>query len=159
GFARACDGPRGAGRRLHHLSSSDDAGQSRHHRIFRLGDELPGIQGDGGAGVAVERAGRLSDSARSGIPCGAAHRGGGVSGAARAVPRVKYRPGATEEGKRIVPEEVAIAFTYGRTTHAVMMASPQDLEDFALGFSLSEGIIEAPADLTGLDIVRVPEGI
>ena len=47
---------RGAGRRLHDLPPSRHAGQRRHHRVFRLGDQLPGIQGDGGAGLAVERA-------------------------------------------------------------------------------------------------------
>ena len=53
--ARADHRPRRAGRRLHHLPSPDDAGQCRHHRLFRLGDQLPGIQGDGGAGLAVQR--------------------------------------------------------------------------------------------------------
>ena len=47
--------PRGAGRRLHHLPPPGHAGQRRHHRLFRLGDQLPRIQGDGGAGVAVQR--------------------------------------------------------------------------------------------------------
>ena len=50
-----------AGRRLHHLPPPGDAGQRHHHRLLRLGDQLPGIQGDGGAGIAVERAVRVAE--------------------------------------------------------------------------------------------------
>lgn len=61
--------------------------------------------------------------------------------------------------ERLIPEEVAIAFTYGRSSYAVMMATPADLEDFALGFSLSEGVIEAPSQLAALEILAQPQGI
>ena len=49
---RADHRSRRAGRRLHHLPSPGHAGQRHHHRIFRLGDQLSGIQGDGGADLA-----------------------------------------------------------------------------------------------------------
>ena len=75
------------------------------------------------------------------------------------VPRLAFRGDRAEKGERVVPEETAIAFTYGRMTHAVMMATPADLEDFAIGFSLSEGIIRAAADLSALDIVATDLGI
>ncbi len=60
--ARTGDRPRRPGRRLHHLPSSCDAGERRHDRVFRLGDQLSRIQGDGGAGDAVQRPHRMADT-------------------------------------------------------------------------------------------------
>ena len=69
------------------------------------------------------------------------------------------RSGEVSASVRSVPEESAIAFTFNGTTHAVMMATPADLEDFAVGFALTEGLIEAPAEITSLEIVSTPVGI
>ena len=73
--------------------------------------------------------------------------------------RTVWRGDTATGGDRSVATETAIALTYGRTTHAVMMATPADLEDFAVGFSLSEGIIAAPEEIVALEIVAVPDGI
>lgn len=58
-----------------------------------------------------------------------------------------------------VAEEVPVALVYNGVSHAVMMASPADLADFALGFSLSEGILQRPEQLFGLDIQVTADGI
>ena len=53
-----------------------------------------------------------------------------------------------------VADEAPVALIYNGEPHAVMMATPFDLEDFALGFSISEGVIEHPGELQGCEIVR-----
>ncbi|MDR3530846.1 MAG: formate dehydrogenase accessory sulfurtransferase FdhD [Rhodopila sp.] len=75
------------------------------------------------------------------------------------VPRVAWRGDTASHGVRVVPRETPVALTYNRTTHAVMLASPADLEDFAIGFSLSEGIIRHAGDIHALEVVEVPDGI
>lgn len=60
---------------------------------------------------------------------------------------------------RPLADEVPIALVYNGTTQAVMMASPSDLEDFALGFSLTEGIVASPDELQDLEIVHHGAGI
>jgi FdhD protein len=77
----------------------------------------------------------------------------------RTVDRRVWRGGGASEGARIVPEETAVALTYNGGTHAVMMATPQDLRDFAVGFSLSEGIVQSPDDIDSLDIIHLDDGI
>ena len=49
-------------------------------------------------------------------------------------------------------EEQGIAFRYNGFDHAVMMATPSDLEDFGFGFSLTEGVIERPSDIDAMSI-------
>ena len=56
-------------------------------------------------------------------------------------------------------EEVPVALVFNGITHAVMMASPVDLEDFALGFSFTEGLIENPSQLYGVELVHQHNGI
>ncbi len=58
-----------------------------------------------------------------------------------------------------VAEETPVALEYNGIAHAVMLASPVALEDFALGFSLSEGIIASPRELLELELEATPQGV
>jgi FdhD protein len=75
------------------------------------------------------------------------------------LPRTASRAGRLLPGRRLVPEETAVAFTYNRCSHAVMMATPADFEDFAVGLSLTEGIIDNVEDVSGLEIVSSEFGV
>jgi FdhD protein len=79
--------------------------------------------------------------------------------ASRAFPRTLFRAGARAEGAREVPEETPVALSYDGTTQAVMMATPADLEDFGLGFSLTEGIVAAPEGIERMEAIPHPKGI
>jgi FdhD protein len=72
---------------------------------------------------------------------------------------VAYKSGEAVSSTRAVPEETAIALTYDGATQAVMMATPQDLEDFAVGFSLTERIVASKEDIQSLDVVPLSEGV
>jgi FdhD protein len=82
-----------------------------------------------------------------------------MTDAAVRVRSIKVTASAVTAMERELPVEVPVALVYDGTTHAVMMASPSDLEDFAIGFSLSEGVVAAPDEIEGLEIVEHREGI
>jgi len=80
-----------------------------------------------------------------------------IKGAAQA--QVRQRRDITLAETDWLAEEVPIALVYNGISHVVMMATPNDLEAFALGFSLSEGIIDKPEEIFGMDLVPGCNGI
>jgi FdhD protein len=73
--------------------------------------------------------------------------------------RLARRAAGSTSANRMVPEETPVALSYAGTTHAVMMASPADFEDFALGFSLTEGIIDEPEEIEAIEVEDHGAGI
>lgn len=61
-------------------------------------------------------------------------------------------------GQWHIPEEAPVAFVYNRRNYAVMMATPDDLVDFAVGFSLTEEVIKTASDIQSLDILLSEKG-
>jgi FdhD protein len=70
-----------------------------------------------------------------------------------------WRGGHACPASRLVAQETAVALSYNGSTHAVMMATPADLEDFGIGFTLTEGIVERASEIESLEVVENELGI
>jgi FdhD protein len=75
------------------------------------------------------------------------------------VARQVWRDVPAPPAPRFLAEEVAVAANYDGTTHAVLMMTPDDLDDFALGFSLTEGIIRDPDEIAEFEVYTCLDGI
>lgn len=71
----------------------------------------------------------------------------------------QWHAGAFEDRSEQVVEETPVVIVYNSIPHVVMMATPIDLEDFALGFSVTEELIRSPADIEKIAIVKYGQGI
>ncbi len=78
---------------------------------------------------------------------------------ARAVRSIAFRAGGFAFGERSVPDEVAIAVSVNGTTHAVMMATPRDVEELGLGLALAERIVEHPHEIERMEVAETEAGI
>jgi FdhD protein len=72
---------------------------------------------------------------------------------------LRMRAGEVGHVDDMLVDEVPIALVYNGISHAVMMATPTHLDEFALGFSLSEGIIAVPGQCYGIEVERDAAGI
>lgn len=77
----------------------------------------------------------------------------------RGVQVTARRAGVVTRQPDWLAEEVPVALVFNGISHAVMLASPDHLEDFALGFALTEGLLSSPAELYGVEVVGVADGI
>lgn len=82
-----------------------------------------------------------------------------VRGTPRAVDGVISIGGDAAGQEWFVPAETPVAFVYNRRNYAVMLATPDDLVDYALGFSLTEGVVENTSDIQSLDIIHSDMGV
>jgi FdhD protein len=82
-----------------------------------------------------------------------------VQPGARALAVVQIIDGQAAGATRWTPDEVAVALVHDAGTTAVMMATPTDIEDLAIGFSLTEGIIESAAEIVRLEVVSAALGL
>lgn len=71
----------------------------------------------------------------------------------------QWREGKVQQRTETIVEETPVVLVYNGIPHVVMMATPTDLEDFIVGFSITEELIRTPADLSGVKIVRYGQGI
>lgn len=73
--------------------------------------------------------------------------------------KLLWRGGNPILSSRCVAEEMAVALTFGGSTNAVMMATPADLEDFGIGFALTEGIIAQADEVASIEIMESSLGV
>lgn len=82
---------------------------------------------------------------------------GGPGYVRRAVQR--WAHGRQTRVEDCLAEEVPVALSFNGQPFAVMMATPRDLEDFARGFALSEGLVRSAAQVLGIDMYEQLEGL
>lgn len=103
------------------------------------------------------KAGEPSEEVR--LPCRGAGEAATRGSAASGHSLLRWREGVLRCSSRTIAAETAVALTYNGSTHAVMMATPCDLEDFGIGFTLIEGLVDDAAEISEISIVETDLGI
>jgi FdhD protein len=75
------------------------------------------------------------------------------------VPVQRWKRGELTHTTDFVTEEVPVALVYHGVPHVVMLASPADLEDYAVGFTVSEGLVGSPAEIQSVEVEHGAESI
>lgn len=75
------------------------------------------------------------------------------------LPIARFEGESFQDGSDFVAQEVPVALIFNGISHAVMLATPSDLEDFALGFGLTEGLLISKTELFGIEQKRGEQGI
>ena len=65
---------------------------------------------------------------------------------------MRLTPDSSVSATRVLANEVPVAMEFDGTPYAVMMLTPDDLEDFAVGFALAERIVSRPSDIARIDV-------
>jgi FdhD protein len=84
---------------------------------------------------------------------------GAGPGVVKPAERLAFRKDAFSSGTRILAEETAVAISFNGSAHAVLMATPTDLADFAAGFCLTERIVSGIEAIEGIELFETPLGI
>ena len=71
----------------------------------------------------------------------------------------RWRRGTVTHERDLVAEEMPVALVYHGVPHVVMLATPADLEDYAIGFTLSEGLVAHPDEIRGVEVSRAEESV
>jgi FdhD protein len=71
----------------------------------------------------------------------------------------QWRDYDLQSAQDCLAEETPVVLIYNGVSHAVMLATAQDLEDFALGFSLSEGIVQSASELYSIEVQVQNNGV
>lgn len=141
-----------AGRRAAAAKQDDPSpcGGGRASDAFPSGEAMPSPDGATGATEGAGQGGVVSRAAGPAVPAGPA-----ASASATRPLRRWSGTGWESSDAPPPPAEAAVAIVIDGTSQAVLMATPHDLDDLALGFALTEGLIAAPADVTDAQVVAV----